>query len=111
RSWRCGVGCVAAIAASVALAGGGPETTLLVVNADSPASLQVANTWIRLRDIPEQHVLWLDGLPAGDTIDVEAFRRQVLGPVRAHLEASGLAHEVDLVAYSAGFPYAVGFRK
>ena len=107
--FRICLGLVVPLAA--ANAGGGPETTLLVVNADSPASLQVANTWIRLRDIPEQHVLWLDGLPAGDTIDVEAFRRQVLGPVRAHLEASGLEHEVDLVAYSAGFPYAVGFRK
>lgn len=94
----------------MASAGGGPETSLLVVNADSPASLQVANTWIRLRDIPEHHVVWLEGLPAGDTIDVEAFRHQVLAPVRAHLEATGLAHEIDLVAYSAGFPYAVDFR-
>lgn len=109
RSWCSGVGCAGALAASAVLAGGGPETTLLVVNADSPASLQVANTWIRLRDIPEHHVVWLEGLPAGDTIAVEAFRRQVLAPVREHLAATGLAHEIDLLAYSAGFPYAVDF--
>lgn len=89
--------------------GGGPETTLLVVNADSPASLQVANTWIGLRDLPERHVLWLKGLPAGDTISVEDFRRSVLAPIGAHLEKTGLTREIDLVAYSAGFPYAVDF--
>lgn len=89
--------------------GGGPETTLLVVNADSPASLQVANAWIRLRELPEHHVLWLKGLPAGDTISVEDFRRRVLAPIGAHLEKSGLTREIDLVAYSAGFPYAVDF--
>ncbi len=94
---------------AAANAGGGPETTLLVVNADSPASLQVANTWIRLRDLPERHVLWLEGLPPGDTIDVEAFRRRVLAPINAHLGAAGLAQEIDLVAYAAGFPYAVDF--
>lgn len=114
RRWRIGWWAVAVLGglfAPAVMAGGGPETSLLVVNAGSPASLQVANTWIRQRAIPEHHVLWLDGLPAGDTIDVETFRRQVLAPVRAHLEASGLEHEVDLVAFSAGFPYAVGFRK
>lgn len=94
---------------ATAHAGGDPETTLLVVNADSPASLQVANAWIRLRELPEHHVVWLKGLPAGDTISVEDFRRRVLAPVGAHLEKTGLTREVDLVAYSAGFPYAVDF--
>lgn len=94
---------------AVANAGGGPETTLLVVNADSPLSLQVANTWMRMRDLPEHHVLWLEGLPAGDTIAVEDFRRQVLAPIGAYLDKTGLEPEIDLVAYSAGFPYAVKF--
>ncbi len=113
--WRSGglwaVAWAAGLTAPAVMAGGGPETSLLVVNAASPASLQVANTWIQLRDIPEHHVLWLEGLPAGDTIDVEVFRQRVLAPVRSHLSATGLADEVDLVAYSAGFPYAVDFRK
>ncbi len=111
RGVRWGIAFAAGLCSVTAGAGGGPETSLLVVNAASPASLQVANTWIRLRDIPEHHVLWLEGLPAGDTIDVEAFRRQVLAPVRAHLAETELTHEIDLVAYSAGFPYAVDFRR
>jgi uncharacterized protein (TIGR03790 family) len=92
-----------------ALAGGGPETTLLVVNAGSPLSLAVANEYVRLRDLPEGHVLWLEGVPATDTIDVETFRTLVLQPIREHLAATGLEREVDLIVYSAGFPYAVDF--
>lgn len=100
-----------ALSAAFAHAGGGPETTLLVVNARSPASLQVANTYIALRQLPDHHVVWLEGVPTGDTIDVATFRKQILEPVRLHLEHTGLEHEIDLIAYSAGFPYAVNFRK
>lgn len=111
RCGRVALACAAAQLTVTALAGGSPETTLLVVNGDSPASLQVANSYIRLRDIPERHVLWLYGLPAGHTIDVEAFRNLVLTPIRSYLASSGLEREIDLLAYSAGFPYAVSFRK
>ncbi len=94
---------------AVARAGGGPETTLLVVNADSPLSLAVANEYIRLRELPERQVLWLSGVPVSETINVEDFRTRILAPIRSHLEAQGLEQEVDLIAYSAGFPYAVNF--
>lgn len=87
--------------------GGGPETTLLVVNARSPLSLAVANEYIRLRDLPERQVLWLDEVPPLETIDAGAFRLRILDPIRAHLARHGLADEIDLIAYSAGFPYAV----
>ena len=102
-----------ASAAAVVLsahAGGSAETTLLVVNGHSPLSLSVANEYIRLRDLPERQVLWLDDVPPLDTIDVDTFRSRILAPVRAHLQATGLEQEIDLIAYSAGFPYAVDFR-
>lgn len=108
RRWA---GWLCFLATSAALAGSGPETTLLVADVRSPLSLQVANTWAGLRRLPEHHVLWLETLPAGDTIDVEDFRRHVLVPLRAHMEAHGLEGEIDLVAYSAGFPYAVDFGR
>lgn len=98
------------LAACAARAGGSAETTLLVVNADSPLSLAVANEYMRLRPIPEGHVLWLHDVPPLDTIDVDTFRKRILTPIREHLAASGLAREIDLIAYSAGFPYAVNFR-
>lgn len=93
-----------------AVAGGGSETTLLVVNSRSALSLAVANDYMRRRDLPENHVLWLDNVPAMATIDVETFRRRILAPIRKYLADSGLEEEIDLIAYSAGFPYAVNFR-
>lgn len=92
-----------------AWSGGSPETTLLLVNADSPVSLAVANEYIRLRDLPEQQVLWLRNIPVGETIDIDAFRRHILDPVRNHFIRTGLGNEIDLIAYSAGFPYRVDF--
>jgi len=52
-------------------AGGSPETTLLVVNADSPLSLTVANHYVKLRQIPENHVVWLHDIPALDKIGIQ----------------------------------------
>ena len=49
----------------------GPETTLLVVNADSPLSLTVANQWMKLRPIPANHVVWLHGIPSLGKISME----------------------------------------
>lgn len=96
-----------AFAAPSAWAGGGAETTLLVVNARSPLSLAVANEYIRLRDLPERQVLWLDEVPPLETVDAGVFRKRILEPIRAHLARNGLADEIDLIAYSSGFPYAV----
>lgn len=94
-----------------ASAGGSPETTLLVVNADSPHSLAVANEYIRLRRLPERQVLWLQDVPVGEIIGIGAFRRHILEPIRAYLALEGLDEEIDLIAYSAGFPYGVDFTE
>ena len=42
-----------------ARAGGGPENVAVVVNADSWASLAVANKYVALRRIPECNVIYL----------------------------------------------------
>ncbi|TVS12268.1 MAG: hypothetical protein EA417_17435 [Gammaproteobacteria bacterium] len=92
-----------------AWSGGGPETTLLVVNADSAISRVVAHEYIRLRDLPERQVVWLEAVPPLETIAIATFRERILKPVFAHLAATGLEDEIDLIVYSAGFPYAVDF--
>lgn len=96
--------------APAARAGGGPETTLVVANADSPTSLEVANEYVRLRDIPSTHVLYLEDIPPQPIIDVETFRQRILRPIEAHLAAQGLANDVDTITYSVGFPYGVNFQ-
>jgi uncharacterized protein (TIGR03790 family) len=92
-------------------AGGGPETTLVVVNADSPTSLQIANAYTKLRDIPQSHLVRLQGVPTGGTIDIETFRERIWKPIRDYLSEHHLEGEIDTIAYSGGFPYAVDFSK
>ena len=94
-----------------AVAGGSPETTLLVVNADSPLSLTVANTYTRLREIPDNHVVWLHDIPSLGKIDLKTFRERIWMPTRKHMNEQGLAEHIDTIVYSADFPYAVDLRR
>ncbi|HIE56483.1 MAG TPA: hypothetical protein EYP90_15165, partial [Chromatiaceae bacterium] len=81
--------------------GQGPETTLLVVNADSPLSLTVANHWMALRPIPHNHVVWLHDIPTLETISMEQFRERILGPIMDFIEREGLENAIDTITYSA----------
>jgi hypothetical protein len=104
-----------ALAAAVLLppapahAGGGPETTVVVVNADSPVSLRVANDYVRRRRIPANHVCAVEGVPTLGVVDVDTFRARLWGPVKAFLERERLLDVVDCIAWSADFPYGVDF--
>lgn len=91
------------------LAGGGPENVLVVVNGDSPVSLQVANAYVEMREIPPEHVLWLHDIPYPDTISIETFRTRIWKPIRDFITQNRLEEEIDIIAYSADFPYAVNF--
>jgi hypothetical protein len=94
---------------AAALAGGGPETTLLVVNADSPMSRLVANEYASLRDIPRTHLVLLEGVPLHGIIPLETFRERVWKPIDAHLKEHALEGQIDLVVYSVDFPFGVSF--
>ena len=94
-----------------AVAGGSPETTLLVVNADSPLSLTVANTYSRLREIPGNHIVWLHDIPSIGKINMKTFREQIWSPIRKHMDEQGLGEHIDTIVYSADFPYAVDLKK
>ncbi len=94
---------------NVSRAGTSEESTLLVVNADSVVSMSVANAYLALRHVPAQHVLYLHGIPPRDTIPIEVFRQRILLPIEAYLEAQAWHEDISLVAYSAGFPYAIDF--
>ncbi|MFQ5845057.1 MAG: tetratricopeptide repeat protein, partial [Planctomycetota bacterium] len=93
-----------------ARAGGGPETTLVIVNADSPVSRRVANEYIALRKIPATNLVYLPDIPGRTVIEVDVFRRRIWKPVLAYLEQHGLANRIETIAYSADFPYGVDFR-
>ena len=91
------------------LAGGGPENVLVVVNGDSPVSLEVANAYVEMREIPQEHVLWLHDIPYPDSISIDTFRSRIWKPVREFITRHRLDDEIDIIAYSADFPYAVNF--
>ena len=99
------------MAAPSLLLAASPESTLLVVNADSWASRSVANEYVRLRGIPAQNVVHLHSLPGFEGVDVEAFREKILKPVLEAIETRDLKGQIDCIAYSADLPYAVSVRK
>ncbi|MGB5606437.1 MAG: hypothetical protein WBN51_07930, partial [Gammaproteobacteria bacterium] len=90
-------------------AGGGPENVLVVVNGDSPVSLQVANAYVEIREIPQEHVLWLHDVPYPDSISIDTFRTRIWKPIRDFITQNRLDDEIDIITYSADFPYAVNF--
>jgi len=100
----------AAVVRDEARAGGGPENVAVVVNADSWASLAVANEYVALRRIPECNVVYLSAVPSNLTVDVNQFRDLILRPVLDTLERRGLRDQIDCIAYSADLPYSVRVR-
>lgn len=107
-------GLVVAVSAR-ALAGGGPENVLLVVNRQSRASCSIANHYLRLRRIPASNVLYLprqrgaEKLPR-ETISVEAFRQRILFPVLQEIRRKEAVRRIDYVVYSADLPWRVNLR-
>ena len=96
---------------TVAIAGGGPENVLLVVNDESPSSKLIANHYISLRQIPDLNVVYLKDIPFKESIDYPIFEKNILRPVLRAIEDRGLAGSVDYIVYSADFPTTIRIPK
>ncbi len=94
-----------------ALATGGPENVLLVINARSPESLCIANHYAALRHIPPGNLLFLDWDPKQEgppgITDVNSFREKILFPVVREARRPLRSREIDYVIYSSGFPWGI----
>jgi hypothetical protein len=97
---------LASLSASVQ-AGLGPESVFLVVNRASWASQTVANEYIQLRQIPQANVFYLDWRGGTDSIPVDIFRQEILGPILVQMERRLLADQIDAIVYSSDFPYQI----
>jgi hypothetical protein len=95
---------VALLAATRAVGAGGPENTLVVVNADSWASACIANEYVAARKIPPTNVVYLRDLPSFDVIGVEDLRNLILKPALNAAEERKVAPQIDCVLYSSDFP-------
>ena len=98
-----------------AVAGGGPENVLLVVNSKSSASLAIANHYLQWRSIPRRNVLYLSWPPADHPTDahrteVDPFRTEILQPIVQAIEQRHLAGQVSYIVYSSDFPWLVVMR-
>ena len=91
----------------IAHAGQSPESVVVVVNADSWASLTVANEYARLRHIPAGNFVALSGLSSFDGMGPDEFRAQILGPVLKAIDERGLRAQVDCIAYSVDLPSVI----
>ncbi len=96
--------------ARFAFAGGGPENVVVVVNEDSDASKAIADEYVRLRNIPPINVISLRDLPNIEQVDIDTFRDKILQPVLDAIDKRGLKPQIDYVAYSADFPWAIDAR-
>lgn len=93
--------------ASTARAGGGPENVLLVVNAESPPSMLIANHYAALRRIPSSNLLYLDWDPKTEKTDIDTFRKKILVPVMEMARLPYPGRRIDCVVYSCDFPWGI----
>jgi autotransporter-associated beta strand protein len=83
------------------IAGGGGENMLLVVNPNDPASLQIANAYAALRDIPSNNILFLappsDYRNDGQPISQAEVYSYYLSPIANAITSRGLTNQVDYI--------------
>ena len=90
-----------------ALAGGGPENVLLVVNADDATSMLLANHYVHLRKIPPSNVVYLTGVPNSVDVALETFQLKIILPILKKINESRINDHIDYIVYSSGFPTVV----
>jgi uncharacterized protein (TIGR03790 family) len=93
-----------------ALAGGGPENVLLVVNANSASSKTIANHYIELRKIPPANVVYIDWTGNLEMGSAEILRTKILTPILKTLDDRKLTSQIDYIVYSSDFPWRVDLQ-
>ena len=94
-----------------AIAGGGPENVVLVVNANSASSKMLANHYIQLRKIPPRNVIYLEGIGDREIAGWKHFKKIIFEPLIAEMDRRKLAGSVDYIVYSSDFPTAIEITK
>ncbi len=95
----------------------GPRNVLLLVNANSPASVEVAKMYREFYpSIKDNQVVYLSGLvdsaslvatPADEIITRADFATYIAEPTRQHLMAYGLVNRTYVIITTAGMPYRI----
>jgi uncharacterized protein (TIGR03790 family) len=85
----------------------GPHEVLVLANGNSPRSLDLAKTYISLRQIPAINLIELNLPPNATDMTPEAFTRQILTPALAAAKNRGLSGHILAWAYSLDFPIRI----
>lgn len=94
------------LAACAPWAGGGPQDVLILANARSQESLEIANAYRRARGIPYRNLLTLSTSTAF-TIGPDIYINEIEAPVRAYLREQGLEEEITTLVLTRGLPHLV----
>jgi uncharacterized protein (TIGR03790 family) len=90
----------------LALAGGSPLRTLVVVNQNSDRSLELGRYYAEQRGIPDHHLFAIDTY-VSNSVELAVYSNQIEGPIRAYLTDTGLSNQIDRVVFSMDIPYRV----
>jgi hypothetical protein len=88
-------------------AGGGPQNVAVIVNPTNQDSLEVANAYIELRQIPRGNVFYIPWPAPGPRASGVQVRDKIIRPIIEQIERRGLKDQIDCVAFSTGYPYAI----
>ena len=90
--------------AAGAVYGLGPHELAVLYNADDPESVLLAETYARLRSVPEANLVPLSLGTPEQTVSPEFFQQSIWQPANARLASNGVAGHILAWAYSCGFP-------
>jgi hypothetical protein len=89
----------------------GPHEVALLVNRRSPESLEIANTYARLRGIPPENIVTLDlpdsVLQPAASLSPEQFQKTIWDPARTALAARQIDQQILAWVYSSDFPFQI----
>lgn len=89
----------------------GPHEILLLVNQDSPRSVEVANHYVHLRQLPPENVVGISLPPVATSpqafISREEFTRWIWEPIQTALRERRIEDHILAVVYSADFPVLI----
>jgi hypothetical protein len=89
----------------------GPHEVLVLINGNSPRSIEIAREYARLRGIPETNLVTLAvPTPDGKTpiqVTPREFTEQIWGPATAALAERGIGDHILAWVYSLDFPVRV----
>lgn len=91
----------------------GAQNSLLVINEESPESLEIGNHYRNLRNIPARNVVYLKGVHFSegnnDELSVSRFyKATVFEPIVKAIDQRKL--DVDTIIFSAGFPTRINCK-